>query len=69
MPETDVKRISAAQLKKLYGGRTRKENLGIMLNRINQRLSEVRLISGCIPEPSMPHIVPWEVQRRKIDDR
>lgn len=48
MPKTTVKRMSAAELKKLYGGRTREENLKIMEERIKSRFAEIRLISGFI---------------------
>lgn len=46
MPETTVKRTSAAELRKLYGGRTREEDLARMSNRIKQRFNETRLIGG-----------------------
>lgn len=48
MPKTTVKRMSAAELKKLYGGRTREENLRIMEERIKTRFSEIYLIGGSV---------------------
>lgn len=48
MPKTTVKRMSAAELKKLYGGRTREENLTRMSSRIKQRFDEIRLIGGYV---------------------
>lgn len=48
--ETTVQRMSAAELRKLYGGRTREENLEIMADRIKTRFAEIRLISGFVDD-------------------